>query len=83
MPLVPLAPRERDPRGGQRAEDVDDVHLPRERPGEQPVLRERRSALERDGGRALLVEEPLADEIRHPVEEPDTHWNPRFDIPIS
>ena len=35
------------PRRRERAQDVDDVHLPRQRPGEQAELRERRSGLER------------------------------------
>ena len=69
MPLVAgLAPH-RDP-AVERPQDVDDVHLPRERPRQQAEIGERRPALERDGGLPLLVEEPLAHDVGYPVQEP-------------
>ena len=67
--LVAILAPHRDARGLERAQDVDDVHFPRERPGDQPEIRQRRARLEGDRGFALLVEEPLAGEIRDPVEE--------------
>ena len=51
-------------------DDVDDVHLPREGPGEQAELRKRRARLEGHGGLSLFEEEALADEVGHAVEEP-------------
>src|SRR5712692_2835383 len=70
MPLIALACTRRNTRGRESAKDVNDVHLPGERPGEQTELRERRPALEGDRRLPFLVEEALADQVWHAVEEP-------------
>src|SRR5262249_24626798 len=54
-------------------EGCGEVQRRRQRPGEKPELRERRSCLEGDrrgGARPFLEEEALASQVRDPVEEP-------------
>src|SRR5437667_5842477 len=70
MAFVPITAAGRNPGRPQGLDDVDDVHLPRERPGEKPEVRERRSCLEGNGRLPILEEETLADEVRDAVEEP-------------
>ncbi len=69
VPLVPRLAPHGNARLLQRAQDVDDVHLPRRGPGEQAELGERRPGFEGDRGLALLVKEPLADDVGDTVEE--------------
>ena len=58
------------PRRAERLQDVDDVHLPGERPGEEAEVRRAACPLSNVTRRLpLLEEEPLADEVRHAVEE--------------
>ena len=70
VPLVASLAPHRDPGLLERAQDVDDVHLPGERPRQEAEIGKRRPALEGHRGLPLLVEEPLAHDIGNPVEEP-------------
>src|SRR6266487_3064294 len=70
MSFVALLTPHRDAGRSQGLDDMDDVHLPRERPGEQSEFRQARPALKGDRRLAVLEKESLADEVRYPVEEP-------------
>src|SRR6202162_1522159 len=81
MTLAALRPPRRDPRGPKRLDDVDDVHLPGKGIGEQTEIGERCPRLEGDCELSIFIEEPLAHEVRHPVEEPVHPLEPEIGHP--
>jgi hypothetical protein len=70
MPLVALLSSRGDARRAERLHDVDDVHLPRQGPGEQAEVGEGRARFEGHGRLSFVEEKPLAGEVGNLVEQP-------------